>query len=54
MWVLYAFDVILHDTEGEDTQVRTSDSLGTEQDLHEQPCQRKEQECVSLSENKSS
>lgn len=53
MWV-----VILHETEGEDIQVRTSgkqgDSLGTEEDLYEQSCQRKEQECVSLSENKSS
>lgn len=58
MWVLYIFDVILHETERENIQVRTldkkGDSLGTEEDLHEQYCQRKEQECVSLSENKSS
>lgn len=52
MWVLYIFDVILHETERENIQVRTldkkGDSLGTEEDLHEQYCQREEQECVSL------
>lgn len=58
MWVLYIFDVILHETERENIQVRTldkkGDSLWMEEDLLEQSCQRKEQECVSLSENKSS